>query len=96
MIVNVCNLIVFPALFLFPVPPSIVETVRSLTVNEGEEAKLMCENTGSPKPHISWIQDGRIMIESGGRYTIEDSGTLVIHSTEVRFRVDLYEALDPA
>ena len=65
------------------VPPSIEETVRSLTVNEGEEANLLCDNSGFPKPTISWIQDGRIMIEHGGRYEIEDSGALTIRSAEV-------------
>jgi hypothetical protein len=65
------------------VPPSIAETVRSLVVTEGEEARLLCDNTGYPKPTISWIQDGRQMIEHGGRYIIEDSGTLVIRATEV-------------
>ena len=44
----------------------------------GGEAELHCKASGFPPPKVEWIQDGRSMIHSGGRYEIEEDGRLII------------------
>lgn len=53
-------------------------------MTEGEEARLPCIAVGFPPPVISWIQDGRSMLTTGGRYLIHESGTLIINAIQVR------------
>ena len=57
--------------------------MRQLTVNEGNVAELPCEATGYPAPKITWIHDGRNVIENGQRHRQLDSGMLLISRVEV-------------
>ena len=64
-----------------------------MTVTEGETAELPCIANGSPPPKITWIQEGRTMLVSGGRYDILDSGTLAINEVQARSSL-FFEAYD--
>lgn len=46
-------------IFLFLVPPDIndEETVSDITVNEGENATLVCKAKGNPLPKIMWKRE---------------------------------------
>ena len=59
-------------------PPSIEDTTDLLTVVTDGEARLPCKAIGFPEPKIEWIQAGRSMLQSGGRYEIDEEGTLII------------------
>ena len=61
-----------------PVAPS-VTLPATTTVIQGEQLLLNCLPTGNPTPTIIWRRDS-IQIQSGGRVTIGNNGTLVITS----------------
>ncbi|XP_062570988.1 hemicentin-1-like isoform X1 [Saccostrea cucullata] len=63
------------------VPPRIEEGHRLLTAKVGSTTRILCNTTGEPRPSITWLKDGRL-IRSGGKYLVEDSGTLVISSLD--------------
>lgn len=65
-------------------PPLIEDTERQVVVHEGDVAVLQCRAHGSPPPRISWIHNGRIPIQTGGRYEILESGALRISDIQVR------------
>jgi len=65
------------------VPPTIEDSERIHVVNESDEVSLPCVASGLPAPSITWIQDGRTLLTSGGRFEIDDSGTLFISDVQV-------------
>ncbi|XP_077336172.1 neural cell adhesion molecule 2 isoform X4 [Lithobates pipiens] len=58
------------------VPPAILIQQRSFnaTADRQEEISLFCRATGSPKPHITWHRNGR-MIEENEKYLLRDDNT---------------------
>ncbi|KAM9319459.1 neural cell adhesion molecule 2 [Gastrophryne carolinensis] len=58
------------------VPPAILIQQRSFnaTADRQEEITLFCRATGSPKPHISWHRNGR-MIEENEKYFLREDNT---------------------
>ncbi|KAM8975899.1 neural cell adhesion molecule 2 isoform 1-T1 [Pelodytes ibericus] len=58
------------------VPPAILIQQRSFnaTADRQEEITLFCRATGSPKPHISWHRNGR-MIEESDKYALREDNT---------------------
>ncbi|KAJ9585344.1 hypothetical protein L9F63_002861, partial [Diploptera punctata] len=68
---NVDNLSVKLNLFSLHIPPDILydETSADLSVQEGENATLVCKATGHPPPRITWRrEDGEpILLRRGPR-----------------------------
>lgn len=58
------------------VPPAILIQQRSFnaTADRQEDITLFCRATGSPKPHITWHRNGR-MIEENEKYLLKDDNT---------------------
>lgn len=52
-------MLIIYSLFFFLVPPDIndEETVSDITVNEGENATLVCKAKGNPLPKITWKRE---------------------------------------
>lgn len=40
--------------------------------------KIVCSATGSPKPRITWMKNGKALDQSDDRYSIFENGTLLI------------------
>ncbi|RUS90390.1 hypothetical protein EGW08_001885 [Elysia chlorotica] len=60
--------------------PQFLLTIKTQTVSPGETADFTCEVTGEPRPHLSWVYNGR-SLEDEGRYMIlEEEG---LHHLEV-------------
>ena len=57
-----------------PITLTIGDNVTALT-NTGITIK--CPTSGIPRPTVTWKKDG-LKIPSGGRYKVEDDGSLVI------------------
>jgi len=51
-------------------PPAITETVN------GRNLTIKCRVFGAPKPHVTWIKEGREL--TGGRFFINETGDLHI------------------
>jgi len=78
------------------VSPSISPSDRLITINKGQVGVLACEASGTPKPTISWIQDGRTVIRNDSHYKIYNNGTLIINDVNVsnillfyRYNIDI-------
>eukprot|EP00118_Oscarella_pearsei_P016938 m.165733 g.165733 ORF g.165733 m.165733 type:complete len:5158 (+) comp38902_c0_seq1:154-15627(+) len=66
------------------VPPSIVESVAKLTVDESSLARLTCVATGIPEPRIRWLKNGISIVDlREDRYEMLSNGTLLIHDSAV-------------
>ncbi|GFS00818.1 titin [Elysia marginata] len=60
--------------------PEFLLSIKTQTVLPGETADFVCEVTGEPSPHLSWVYNGRVL-EDEGRYMIfEEEG---LHHLEV-------------
>ena len=57
---------------------------RIHVVNDSDTASLRCDASGLPAPAVTWIQDGKKLLTSAGRFHIRHSGTLVISNVQVR------------
>ena len=42
-------------------PPVITQTLKSLTVQDGNTARLECNVTGRPRPNISWFHESTLI-----------------------------------
>ncbi|XP_073440600.1 neural cell adhesion molecule 2 isoform X1 [Dendrobates tinctorius] len=58
------------------VPPAILIQQRSFnaTADRQEEITIFCRATGSPKPHISWHRNGK-MIDENDKYSLREDNT---------------------
>ncbi|KAM4796723.1 neural cell adhesion molecule 2 isoform 2-T2 [Rhinophrynus dorsalis] len=58
------------------VPPAILPQQRSFnaTADRQEDITIFCRATGSPKPHISWYRNGK-MVEENDKYALRDDNT---------------------
>lgn len=64
-------------------PPSVMEEKNeSVSLKRGEELKLSCTVLGHPRPRISWLKDGRVLINNQ-RVFLEPNGDLVVSRTKV-------------
>lgn len=70
--------------FSTTVPPRIEEGARLMTGTVGSTARISCNATGEPRPDVTWLKDGRLIREDR-KYVVEDSGTLLINSLDVRY-----------
>ncbi|XP_063812437.1 neural cell adhesion molecule 2 isoform X2 [Pseudophryne corroboree] len=63
-------------LVIVNVPPAILIQQRSFnaTADRQEDMTLFCRATGSPKPHISWYRNGRL-IEENDKYSLREDNT---------------------
>lgn len=57
-------------------PPEITEPPRQEATVDGRNVTLRCRVFGAPKPEVKWIRNGLEL--TGGRYTIQDDGDLLI------------------
>lgn len=53
-------------LFVFTVPPKIINLSRDIVVNEGSNVTLMCQASGKPEPSISW----KLISSSGNLFVL--------------------------
>lgn len=78
-----------PACFNYPeeetfgtlVPPEVVCALTSVTVLDGEPARLECSVDGNPKPNIAWFRDATLIQPSPDFmqfYDVDNLCTLVI------------------
>ena len=71
----------FIFVFIFPVPPNIVDETSSgdTLATEGRSVTLNCDATGTPKPSITWRREDGEMIRLCGapNYGLEDNCTQV-------------------
>ena len=75
--------ILIESFFLFripPVPTTITQAPKDLTVTQGESGIFHCKARGHPAPHIAWAvgPNGDQPIPSAERFRILPSGSLVI------------------
>ncbi|KAK3730033.1 hypothetical protein QZH41_009543, partial [Actinostola sp. cb2023] len=64
-------------------PPSIVhEDIDTFTADPGENITLPCKALGYPKPVISWLKNGDLLVFGHGKYRQEPSGTLRVSGLE--------------
>ena len=61
-----------------PITLTIGDNVTALT---NTSITIQCSTSGVPTPTVTWTKDGQ-EIPSGGRYTVQDDGSLVISKTE--------------
>jgi hypothetical protein len=75
-------LFLYLLLFAVAVPPDILydETSTDLSVQESENATLVCKATGHPPPRITWRrEDGEpILLRRGPRDVIKGTVTIII------------------
>ncbi|XP_069729285.1 hemicentin-2 [Phaenicophaeus curvirostris] len=64
------------------VPPAIIPGPSNLTLLAQQPVTLGCEAWGTPKPHIKWEKDGRLLNPHllPGAYSLQSSGSLLISS----------------
>ncbi|KAI1891477.1 hypothetical protein AGOR_G00144220 [Albula goreensis] len=67
------------------VPPSIVSegTVNDVKVKEKQNVTLSCEVTGNPVPEISWLKDGRPLLEDRQHQVLSHGRFLQISGAQV-------------
>ena len=65
---------VIPVSDTTPVTMYVGDNITALTNNT---VRIKCPVSGFPKPRLTWTRDGE-EITSGGRYNIDDSGTLSV------------------
>ena len=63
---------------LSPVTLTAGDNVTALT---NTSITIQCPTTGVPKPTVTWTKDGQQLL-SGGRYTIQDDGSLMISEAD--------------
>ena len=63
---------------LSPVTLTAGDNVTALT---NTSITIQCPTTGVPKPTVTWTKDGQ-QLPSGGRYTIQDDGSLMISEAD--------------
>ena len=61
-----------------PITLTIGDNVTALT---NTSITIQCPTSGVPKPSVTWTRDGQ-EIPSGGRYTVQDDGSLVIREAD--------------
>ena len=61
-----------------PITLTIGDNVTALT---NTSITIQCPTSGVPKPTVTWTRDGQ-EIPSGGRYTVQDDGSLVISEAD--------------
>lgn len=44
--------------------PVVISPLKSLHSSDGEEARLECQITGSPKPTVTWYKEGQVIVNS--------------------------------
>ena len=63
---------------LSPITLTIGDNVTALT---NTSITIQCPTSGVPTPTVTWTKDGQ-EIPSGGRYTVQDDGSLVISEAD--------------
>ena len=63
---------------LSPITLTIGDNVTALT---NTSITIQCPTSGVPTPTVTWTKDGQ-NIPSGGRYTVQDDGSLVIREAD--------------
>lgn len=61
--------------------PVTLTTGDNVTALTNTSITIQCPTTGIPKPTVTWTKDGQ-QILSGGRYTIQDDGSLMISEAD--------------
>ena len=61
-----------------PITLVIGDNVTALT---NTSITIQCPTSGVPTPTVTWIKDGE-QITSGGRYTVQDDGSLLINEAD--------------
>jgi len=74
-------------------PPVILDnSTRSVVVQEGQEAELLCDAAGAPKPQISWRRENNQVLPTGG--IVYRGNMLKIHSVKKEDRGTYYCVAD--
>ncbi|XP_043914327.1 hemicentin-2 isoform X2 [Protopterus annectens] len=62
------------------VPPSIEgeDEVENLKVKAEQSINLTCRTIGNPKPKITWLKDGSVLVDQGSHHLSSDSSVLHI------------------
>ncbi|XP_071821894.1 hemicentin-1-like isoform X3 [Apostichopus japonicus] len=64
------------------VPPTIITSITKITTIINSTSQIPCVAVGTPKPIITWRKDRRMVDVTDG-YAIQESGTLLIRSTQL-------------
>jgi len=74
-------------------PPVILDnSTRSVVVQEGQEAELLCDAAGSPPPQVSWRRENNAILPTGG--IVYRGNKLKIHSIKKEDRGTYYCVAD--
>lgn len=60
-----------------PAPPVFVESLRDMTIYEGENACFKCQVTGNPPPDVKWFKNG---VQLNQNSNIKVGATKLIHN----------------
>jgi len=73
----------------FAVPPSIVTSLPSINVIQGDDVELQCLVSGIPRPSIEWLKNG-VRVNGDLHENLglsNDAQTLTIRNTQVKSEV---------
>jgi len=74
-------------------PPVILDnSTRSVVVQEGQEAELLCDAAGSPQPQVSWRRENNAILPTGG--IVYRGNKLKVHSVKKEDRGTYYCVAD--
>ncbi|KAM4722858.1 hemicentin-1 [Rhinophrynus dorsalis] len=62
------------------IPPRILKSTKDVSVVINSQAVIPCSTHGVPSPTIRWTKNNSPITEKAGKYTVQASGELILHS----------------